>query len=405
MDDLETRLAAAFAHQVRQTPGMSHLAEAAARRGRQARRRRTAVAGLSVLVLAVGALSAIVPLTGSSSPLVPGGPRSYPFPSDPQRGSADADWVSGLLPRGSSSTLATTVLASGRVFRPDSTSPVKGVNQVVHAATPLPDGSLLLSTTPAGASSTSLVRLRPDGSQEVLDQDVSSQHAVDAGRTRVAYGYRHSGRVVVRDLATGGRRDEITVPGEDAVASPIGLVGEEVLMTVGDKHPVAEVWNTRTGTVLPIRPSREKYRALLGATTDGAWVALRKGAGQGDKDTFGVVNRESGKANNESCCVFGGFSPDDRQALMAPGPRQGGNEYATHEIDGPGTGAAQLPYLGVLAVGWSDDSTLAAVVRAPDPKKGDLVLMVVTCPTTGTACTLQGQVPDSRQAFVVNARR
>lgn len=403
MNDLENRLRASFHQQVNVPVPLAGLAGSVVVAAR--RRRRIEAAGALAAVVAVAGVVAVAASSGTPTTTRPVVPASQPPTAVNEV--ATRGWVEGLahdaLPH-----LATPVTVGTRAVFPEATASVIGVAQQVVAGTPLASG-VLLTTSPVEGSSgdvTRLTVLSPHGNLHELAQDVVYGHAVDASGTRVAFGYLQGGKDVVVNIATGAVLAERTLPGPFGAGTPFAFYGDEVLMTVGDGAAVsAQAWNTVTGKVRTIGSAADSYWGGYGIAPGSDVVALRQGDG-----TCVAVSHLAQVGDLWTVCdgVYGGFSPDGRSLLMVADPAGPDRVFQPTRVrdalTGTVTGTPALPEHGVLAVGWSDDRTLAAVVRVEDGSPGGPVVLVVTCPLSGAPCTAHEQLPDTKLGWVVGAR-
>jgi hypothetical protein len=395
--DLETRLRDSFAHQVTEAPAALDLPDTVVARGRRVRTRQRLAAGTGAL--AVVATVAVLSAAGGSRPAglqVAHDPT--PTPSAVPRLAAPDSWVQGLA-HDTTSRLATPVFVGGRLVLPGRTATVAGVEGDVYAATAVAGGVVVSFAAPDQTAQLSFASAA--GEMRQLDPRATFGHAVDPTGTKVAFGSYGTADNRVVEIATGRLLARATLTDKAGPGTPVGWVGDEVLLTTGDGAAVyAKAWNTRTGAVRTIAP--ERYRGAYGVVGQSDLVALHQGDG-----TCVAVSYLHQKGDLWTTCAgwYVGFSPDGSRLLLSERSETGQPQGATvHDAKtGALRGRIALPPQGVLSVGWSDDATVAAVVRVLDPA-GTVTVLVVTCPTDGKACTSHDQLADVASAWVANAR-
>ena len=290
--------------------------------------------------------------------------RSAPTASEGPSGPASPSIERTPTPAPTGATLGITVFSNGRILEFDDgrervVAEWPSLNAPYHAPVQTPYGFVGLARRAAGDGALDLVLVRGD-KHRLIERDVAQGFAVSDGANNVAYSA----------LSANGRRSRMVVMGMpqreligsvriDGYAEPVGFVGEKVLMTSGDGHAVASLWDPASGNIEHLHDYGSE-----GATHPTARRAL---VYQGDglcweiaswSDTFDSVQGPTCSLTSPA------FSPDGRWIAGVEGQDFGvRNTLRVFDVYEAKPYFRSVPITGAFQLAWEDEATILVVAR------------------------------------------
>lgn len=377
MDRLESDLREELARQVAVVPALPRLADVALRRGRRARRRRTALvtaAGIGVLFLGLSLTSLVPPLSDR-----PAGVAAVPLDGPPRvplylgRTAEVLDW-------------------------PDGTQRTRPLGDAVVPVAEVPGGLLVV----IGGTQPALGLLGPqDVSPGVLVAGLAA-HAVavsdDGRRAAIVITSGHSRQLQEVELPSGRvlRSVNLASPvfGSGELVVPAAFSGRAVLVNIGEGgHQRTRLWEGNDDGVIG---EVDGVLATLGGA-DADFSDDREAVGgraaftvRDDRCGTEVHQLRNGDGNPWRLCgeTFAGFSPDGRAVLATDAT---GRALVVRDADDGDLGRTFEVPGGVRAQGWESASTLL-YTTTDGP-----AAVIVRCSIRTGACTQAAELPDSGQ--------